>query len=83
MTSISFYLLQAIQDSSSDVFQTSCNLLDRFLSKRVITSEQELTACAGACVMIANKVRNGLDDDQQHQLTACIPCTMDNLVVSC
>lgn len=69
------------QDTSSDVFQTSCNLLDRFLSKKAVSGEHELVACAGACMMIACKIRNG-PYNQHHHLTACIPCSMNLLVVS-
>ena len=69
------------QDTSSDVFQTSCNLLDRFLAKKAVSGEHELVACAGACMMIACKIRNG-SYNQHHHLTACIPCNMSLLVVS-
>lgn len=69
------------QDTSTDVFQTSCNLLDRFLSKKAVSCEYHLVACAGACMMIACKIRNGLYD-QHHHLTSCIPCSMNLLVVS-
>ena len=69
------------QDTSIDVFQTSCNLLDRFLSKKAVSGEHELVACAGAAMMISCKIRNG-SYHHHHHLTSCIPCSMSLLVVS-